>query len=250
MNTEINYMKNIAYFKKHNTIKFSPGVNIIVGPNGSGKSSILFLLGLATASMQGGRSKITKKWLSDILHYETDIFEVIHDSQSSLFVDSKKQVGVIDGYLDDDFTIDGIFEIQSKKSSGQLALQRLNESIMILNGKKEFPIFDSTGFFSDRNIWTSIENIKEASILLKASIPKSQPTIIFDEPEYGLEYKYQLNLLKNIVTQANKNNIQVIMSSHSMFALGYPDVNYIELEEGYIESSINCLQEFMNFINQ
>lgn len=40
------------------------------------------------------------------------------------------------------------------------------------------------------------------------------------------------------------------MTSHSMFALGYSDVNYVELEEGYIESSINCFKDFLQSMNQ
>lgn len=250
MNAEINYMGNIDYFKKHNTITFLPGVNIIVGPNGSGKSSILYLLGLATASMQGGYSKITNQWLSDIIGYEEDIFEVKHDNQSTLFVDSKKQSGIIGGGLDDDFMIEGILEIQAKKSSGQMAIQRLNKAIAILTQREVFPDFNSKDFISDRGILTSIEELKYAKKLLKESIPVSQPTIILDEPEYGLGYKYQFNVLRNIITQANKNNIQVIMASHSMFALGYSDVNYVELEEGYIDNSIDCFQNFIRSINQ
>lgn len=58
--------------------------------------------------------------------------------------------------------------------------------------------------------------------------------MILDEPESGLAIHVQANIFRLIDKRAKENNLQIIVATHSPFAL-LCEANFIELQPGYIK---------------
>ena len=89
------------------------------------------------------------------------------------------------------------------------------------------------------DIWTQKYDI--AQQMLSPKIEKGQRTMLMDEPDSGLSIMYQHFFWKDVVGKAKKAGFQVIVVSHSVFALGL-DANYIETEEGYLKQCKKILK--------
>ena len=207
-------------------ISFKPGINVIFGQNGTGKSTILSMLALSLAAKQGGISKVTHNWMN---HSFKEGYEVSHDGQPALYCDTKTDVGLVGGMagFDDDFFENGLMAAQRKASSGLTTLSRLEPIMDVLLKDKPMP-----------------DTIENNNGKIVGKIQKGQKTILIDEPESGLSYILQSRFMPKIIEGAKRNNIQLIVASHSPFFLGYDDdeINLIEMEPNYIiETSLALL---------
>lgn len=235
------YATALKYFETHKAVAFKPGLNILYGPNGCGKSTILRMAALTLAAEQGGVSTITSSWLQEISDFGGKStmkgIEVSHDGQPILYGNPRNAVGLFGGgaAFDDDFMMEGLANIQSKASTGLTTMNRLNRMLAVALGKAPFPEK------IDDRMKSQSPRYAEALKLLKASIPKGQRTLIFDEPESGLAIPAQYNLFNILFKAAKEFDLQIILATHSAFSLGLPDCNYIEMEPTYIEHSQNAL---------
>lgn len=224
------YAKKLEFFNKNEQVEFKPGLNIIFAPNGSGKSTILSMIAKATASEQGGVSSITSTWLNDLeLHRDQPALgdiDVHHDGQPTIYVNSRKAVGLFGGMaaFDDDFFSEGVAEIRLRESAGYTTMHRLSNVMNILIGKTEIP--DAYQIKTHREIEEEVKKI------IAPKIPKSQKTIILDEPESGLAIHVQSNIWNLIDKAAKERNLQIIAATHSPFSL-VCDAHFIELSDGY-----------------
>jgi predicted ATPase len=235
------YAAGIKFFQKHQSVKFKPGLNILYGPNGCGKSTILRMAALVLAAEQGGVSTITSSWLQDVFGFgepKLQGIKVTHDGQPIMYGNPRNAVGLFGGgaAFDDDFMDQGLANIQSKASTGLTTMNRLNVMFAVALGKAPFPdkVDDRLKYKSDKSYTAALE-------LLKASLPKGQRTLIFDEPESGLAIPVQGNLFNLLFQAAKQNDLQIILATHSAFSLALPDCNYIEMEPDYIEQSRNAI---------
>ena len=142
------------------------------------------------------------------------------------------------GQIDYDDT-DGIqFFLGSKElSSGNTKIS----SLMYLVEKaqrKSFAVKDTLGPVNQ--VWEQWK--ADCNDFLKSSIPVGQRTILLDEPERSLDIVNQIKLL-GYVSQDLSKNFQVIMSTHNPLSLYLPNVNCIELEEGYVKKSKDYLEQ-------
>lgn len=219
-NKRFDYALNLPFFKEHTTLKFTDGLNILFSPNGTGKSTILKMLGQATASEQGGHSTITNTWISDVNRRgHAKGFTVIHDGQPVIYCNPRDTIGLIGGGagFDDDFFTEGMQNLMLKESTGGETITKLVTAFSIMAGKNDFPtvIGNKTSYQT------------EEVPVLKASIPKHKPTLIFDEPESGLATFLQANLFKKL--EEASANFQIIVATHSVFSIGC-SANFIELD--------------------
>jgi predicted ATPase len=238
---EFAYAEKLDFFKTHKKVEFKPGLNVLFGPNGCGKSTILRMAAMTLAAEQGGVSTITTTWLNDIFDFggecKLEGIKVSHDGQPLMYGNPRNAVGLFGGgaAFDDDFFSEGIANIQSKASTGLTTMNRLNRMLAVALGKAPFPAkFDERVKGSTRH--------KAAMALLKASIPVGQQTLIFDEPESGLGLPVQGNLFSILHEAAKKNNFQLIIATHSAFALGLPNCNFIEMSPDYLNNSRVALE--------
>jgi hypothetical protein len=63
--------------------------------------------------------------------------------------------------------------------------------------------------------------------LVTPSIPKAQPTMIFDEPEANFGLEWQARLWQTFEARAQQGTHQIIVVSHSPFALGIHGAHYV-----------------------
>lgn len=224
-----NYAEKLDFFKNNKSIEFKPGLNIIFAPNGTGKSTILEILAKFTASEQGGISTITNSWKQDMINFGVNTMKgikVFHDGQPTLYNNPRKAVGLFGGMaaFDDDFFEQGIMETQLRESTGYTTMTRLQRVLAVLSGQAQMP--------KDFQKKSSLDDTYNT--FLKANIEKNQPTMILDEPESGLAIHVQANIFRMINKRAKEKNLQIIVATHSPFALTC-DANFIELQPGYLK---------------
>lgn len=246
------YATDLAFLKRKG-LAFQPGLNILFGPNGCGKSTILRMLALATASEQGGISTITDDWIrtvgakegrGDVTVGALKGIKVIHDGQPVLYGNPRNAVGLICGgaAFDSDFTGEGIANIQSKASTGYTTMNRLGRMLAVCQKQHSFPsAIDRRVAKATKKDWNFAQSSSAEALLLPA-IPTGQQTMIFDEPESGLGIPAQRNVFNLLHSAARTQGFQIIVATHSVFALGLPGVNYIEMQDNYIGQSEECLQ--------
>lgn len=87
------------------------------------------------------------------------------------------------------------------------------------------------GGFND--VWEA--RLKRVKALLQANGPAGPRTILMDEPESGFGLPWQAGFWHNVMRSAQAKNFQIIVATHSPFALNVPDAHYIETQPGYLE---------------
>jgi predicted ATPase len=247
------YAADVVFIKKSKGLAFQPGLNILFGPNGCGKSTLLRMLAIATASEQGGVSTVTNDWINAVAVKEVrngsasgalEGITVLHDGQPVMYGNPRNTVGLICGgaAFDHDFTSEGLANIQSKASTGYTTMNRLGRMLAVCQREHPFPTeIDRRVKKAGPRDW-NFATSTSAEKLLVPSIPKGQQTLIFDEPESGLGIPAQRNVFNLLHSAARNHGFQIIVATHSVFALGLPGVNYIEMQDDYIAQSESCLE--------
>lgn len=253
------WLPKIGVFKDTPTINFKPGLNVLMGPNGCGKSSVLSALAMALAAHQGGESTVTNYWLSSIMEpmaSGTSLgFTVAHDGHPVLYADSRATPGLIGGQFDDDFFDQGLRETTTKGSTGERGLSRLNGLLALLMGKAPGP---TVAKFPEAIAWktprTGISKSQKARIttaeeLLAPTIAAGPKTILLDEPESGFSLTWQNGIWSNILDNIDPAKFQVIVATHSPFALGLKNANYIEMTPGFKAEMVALYQLLATRLN-
>lgn len=239
----------IGYFKANPVTRFKPGLNIVYGPNGSGKSTLLKLMGLSLAAVQGGASTVTQSWISDVFEFGRGKLalpcSVVHDGQPVMYYDAREVVGLFSGAaFDDDFFSQGINACLSKGSVGELNMHRVFRHLDVLNGGAKGGGFPSEVEWkyprtaSHAQTKATIEAIHK---LFEARCDKGPQTLMFDEPESGFSMSWQAGIWRNIFAKVDPARFQVIVATHSPFALRIPGANYVEMEPGYAQECLLTL---------
>lgn len=246
------YAAELPFFKGRRVVKFKPGLNILYGGNGTGKSTVLNILGDTLCARQSGVSVVTY----DALDSSTQMgrgrgrsisdairLSVKHDGQPLVYLDPRNSVGLRHGAFDDDFMGRGLQEIFGGRglSTGQNALRRGTHALQVVTGKVEPPsaIEYKVGKKELNGFWAEKFAIVEKH--LEATIPKGQLTVVLDEPEAGYSFEWQAQLWNTLGHEKVTSRVQVIVASHSPFALGIKNANYIEVEEGSVERASAAL---------
>lgn len=228
----------LPFFKDRPRLDFKPGLNIIVGPNGSGKSTVLRMLAESMCAFQGGVSKVTDQVVSDIGLKRKDKaidpmgVKVVHDGQPVIFCDPRQIVGLVGGAFDYDFMDRGVQETMTsgKQSHGQNSMRRANQALAVLLENKPFPDASSIKLPEVREGGSERPEMKVLRERMAASIPMGQPTILFDEPEANYSLLWQARLWDILSNPERMEKFQIIVATHSAFALGIPHAHYIEVE--------------------
>lgn len=229
-NKDYGYAAKLDFFKENKEMSFKPGLNIIFAPNGTGKSTILSLLAISTASKQGGYSVVTSDWNGLYSSESLDGIEVFHDGQATMYCNPREAVGLFEGMasFDDEFLSEGIAEMQLKESTGYTTMARLAKILSVLACEKSPK--------SEIEYRVKKEYLKpERMKMLEPRIEKGQFSILLDEPESGLAIHAQSNIFNLINKAAKEKNLQIIVATHSLFALSCLDANFIELRPNYLD---------------
>lgn len=83
------------------------------------------------------------------------------------------------------------------------------------------------------DVWS--ERVALVRTMLKANAAPGPRTIVLDEPETGFGLPWQAGFWNNVMRSAQAKNFQIIVATHSPFALNVPDAHYIETQPGYLD---------------
>jgi predicted ATPase len=88
--------------------------------------------------------------------------------------------------------------------------------------------------FSEHQINDYFKPMYEKALrLIEPQCEKGKKTIILDEPETGLSLPLQYAFWNNVVPKAAKQ-YQLIIATHSPFAVNVESANYVEMSDGYL----------------
>lgn len=260
-NTHIEWMAKVPALAKPRTFEFKPGLNILWGKNGSGKSTVIKALARLFHCEQGGTPVVTSTSLEALFQrrYERDsdldkdrsidtlpkAVKLEHDGQAVRYFDPSVAVGLLGGgaAFDDDFFGQGVANTMFKGSAGQTTMFRFDSLIRDLINDKVPEIVRKIHASRVNDLWS--ERVKAADEFLKGSGEKGPLTILLDEPERSYDLPHQVAVWRFIRSLATK--YQLIIASHSFFALRIPEAHYIELEDDYLSVAIRCLAFLANW---
>lgn len=247
------YARTIPFLAHRKALVFRPGLNVLFGPNASGKSTVLQMLATHLAAAQGGISTVTEAWVREVVDFGLGRrgcgtpslrlgFRVVHDGQPVLFADPRQAVGLAAGgcAFDNDFFDQGVQNTltRGKVATGEQTLRRLDAVLAVLQGKAAMPTAIQATISKNavNSIWE--EAISLAETLLVPGLPAvggaaPLPTILLDEPESGLGIPLQARLWNVLAETAQARTYQVIVASHSVFALGLGGAHYLDTAQGY-----------------
>ncbi|KWU19047.1 AAA family ATPase [Burkholderia cenocepacia] len=243
------YAAKLDFFKSRRKIQFKPGLNILFGPNGCGKSTLLRVLGETMCAIQGGTSIITERAVRDTVEFhhrkvaDSIGLSVRHDGQPVTFCDPRNAVGLDMGAFDDDFMDMGLRNLLGgkKASHGQTTAMRGDKALGILMGKASPPSKVENRLSSGVNSsWKSALEIVQQRMM--ATIDLGQHTILLDEPEANFSILWQHAVWKLLGDPKVAETYQIIVASHSVFALGIPHAHYIDLKPGYVDEATVALK--------
>jgi predicted ATPase len=257
------YAKDLDFFKGRESIDFKPGLNILVGPNGSGKSTVLKILGQSMCATQDGLSEVTRDTVQAGVDMMAGVgirlrdpkaaippmsdklgLTVRHDGQPVIYCDPRNPVGLNSSSFDGANVDAGIVEAMtaSRRSHGEMTLHRGNAALAVLLGKLPFP--DKVHYDVRRedvnDKWQEALNVLERRLV--PAIPKGQPTVLLDEPEANYSLAWQAKLWTLLANPEVAQRCQVIVASHSAFALGITHANYIETKPGIRDTAEQALR--------
>lgn len=257
------YAENLPWFQGRQEITFKPGLNIFLGRNGSGKSTVLKMLGDGLCATQSGISAVTTEVISSQIDMMSSIgarlrnpsapvsemtdrigLSLVHDGQPVVYCDPRRTAGISGGALPDDMVDAGIIEAMTvhRRSHGELALYRVNPALAMLNGKVEFPDRIQRMVQRDQinDRWQMALDLLEAR--LQARVEKGQPTILLDEPETNYSLVWQARLWDILARPDVADRFQIIVASHSAFALGIAHAHYVEMTPGFRDEAEDALR--------
>ena len=257
----IPWWSDVPRLKSRKVFRFKPGMNVLWGPNGVGKSTLIRALSLSLCCEQSGFMAVTRatgmlwfRFFSGLSQGQKrsamtpaektqatfrDCFRVKHDGRVMSFTGAP--IGLMAGgaAFDDDFFAEGLVTAAFRGSAGQTTMHRLGG---VLKALSEGRIPLARDMIGDKvnDIWRARRDLLMAR--RRPTIPEGPPTILMDEPDKSLDIPTQIQLWRYLL-RAHEAGIQIIVATHSPFLLKLApaDVNWIELEPGYLDKCREAL---------
>ncbi len=233
-------VKSLEGVKK---LSFKPGLNILWGRNGSGKSTVLTLVARSFHAEQGGHSIVTHESARAVFRdglglrtgatgsdpmFTGATFK--HDGKPIFYANPNTVIGLMGGgaAFDDDFLVEGVQAMLHKGSAGETTIYRTNVALRGIGTLVKEIIYKAGG----NEVWQRREQKIRKS--LKANAESGPYTVLLDEPDRSLDLDRVVRLWQGIPSVADK--YQMIVATHSPYALRVEGANYVELTPGYLDA--------------
>lgn len=247
--------------------EFTDGINVIYGPNGCGKSTILKTLKAYCGIEKAGWTRISEPTVLGTMYIgrmaeavgfphayrkyapSNSMANVLWDGLPTFFNDGDIKVSDTFFYHNVGQSEDGITTEQEQMemlakhpSSGQFRIEKINKIFdMLTKSPLTIPQMET---LPPRCQYPNIANM-EIQYWRSLSRKSNKLTILFDEPERSLSLPLQRELLLNSIPTYLKN-YQIIMATHSIFALEMKNVNLIDIQDGYAKVCKDLLKNIGN----
>lgn len=227
-------------------ITFTPGLNILWGENGTGKSTLLREIARQMHCEQGNQQKVTGHSIRQAKDHNSRTedgkrqrgIEIDHDGAPILFFDPNDTVGIVGGAFDDDFFTEGVVSSMRRASAGETTAARGTNTYNALFKSKPLPPLSWAPGYSEKEYPSLYRFLRGTPTPDEAPIP----TLLIDEGERSLSIPLQDVFWSQVclrVWDKSLPPLQIIIATHSPFALCLSQVSYIETTPGYMEQSIN-----------
>lgn len=231
---------------KDRKFEFTSGLNILFGNAGSCKSTALKVMAAYSGIRVGGWSTISEPSLlayDSIKHFPfcyrnftpTKCDAIVDWNGEPTFYNDSEAMGKNDNswfYQNAQQSSDGITTeaeqmdiLASRPSSGQYRIHKINKIMRIIQNPPDLSIVPA-------NITN--KTLAQIEVDYIQSLPRNgKITLLLDEPEKALPIPKQVELFDTLVTLSE--HFQLIIATHSPFALDYKKANIIDVTPGYIK---------------
>lgn len=230
---------------KNREFIFEKGLNVLFSPNGAGKTTLLNIIGMYCGT-QGGWSKhpepvFTKgEYPHCLVRRNGCKADVTWDGTASFLHKTADSDGTPAAFgMNDCFSyMEEVQAIVCKPSQGQLRIAKLSKVLGLLKKPpdlKQVPNvkYNSTWMNCFRGFSKYVSTLPNAGIV----------TLLMDEPDRSLSIENQVGLWKILPQIAEKH--QVIVATHSPFAIMRDCGNVLDMEIGYLERTRKAIREFV-----
>lgn len=243
-----------AIAERDGVVRFRPGLNVLFGPNGCGKSTILRTIAVHMMAHSNGETTLTQDSVREMMGREamrtlrrgagspTPVAaKVRHDGQPIRYATAGKLMFGVDRSFDTDFmdaygAADGIVPgARGSHGSRSLAINQLvMRTLLGRSGIAERPVVArDMRRESVNDVWQRMYDV--AMGLLEPSIDKGQTTVVLDEPDAHLSLVMQARIWRDVLGRPEvAERHQVIVATHSPFALAVPHAHVIGMPDDYV----------------
>jgi len=214
------------------SIEFKNGLNIIWAPNGAGKSTILTAIARTMQCEEAFVPTISQRSV-DKMNNSSDLLdglEITHNGELCFYFNPDVNVGMIDGYANDDFLKEIILHKANAYSSGTDVQDKVVNVLAALRDE-ELGFDRKITKNSVNDLWKeridAVEKILEGDKTIKG--PR---TLLLDEPCRSIDLPRQRQLWDVIENYAD--HFQIIIATHNPMALYLDKAHYIDIEEGFL----------------
>jgi len=240
--TPVPHWDKVAFLQGKQTFNFKPGLNIIFGPNGSGKSTLLTGIAILMHCWRTNWPRVSKESISDFMRpFGTcDGLLLEHDGSPARYLGIDEPGYPPEKGISEEKLLlkpDVVGRASMKMSHGQASIAKL---VRFLKAKPERVSYSFTRAKATAR-WSPIYEAGIESIKNKRSDKGSprQHIILLDEIDRSLDFAKQAAVWKQLRLLAKDH--QIIIASHSPFAVSSPNAHYIETTEDYLNKSRRAL---------
>lgn len=224
----ITHWGQVPFLKKPTTIEFKPGLNIVFGPNGSGKSTLLAGLAVLLHCYDEGWPRVS---MQSLRYFQrsfglADGVVLSHDGSPARYLGEREP-----GFAPVKNVKETTVQLHDKRleykalcnmSTGQANIAKLSRFLRV--EPKKVPVSVKARTEEMRQILDvgteSLRNVTRVE-----GVPK-QPVILLDEIDRSLDFANQ-SAVWGLIRKWAQNGSQIIVVSHSPFAVCAPGAHYI-----------------------
>ena len=241
----LSYLSEVSGLPSGKVIEFKPGPNVIVGRNGSGKTTLLKLIEryllVGAQECEAGRVRELFDSFRDVPFldgidvcgdYKYNVFRMAHSNEMT---QGEEWLRSIDNF--------GATFQQKHSSTGEgvnIAFGLLLRKMFSPETNLKFPIDDR--YLKQERYTPYLEYVKSHRVDCEKEI-----TVLVDEPDRNLDIENAESILN--ILSLHKEQTQMIAVVHNPLLIcslsKCPDVNIIELTDGYVESVRNKVNKLI-----
>lgn len=243
--TPVPHWHKVPFLKGKTEFEFEPGLNIVYGPNGSGKSTLLTGLAIELHVWLTNWPRVTKESVM-LFNRPTGMADglvIDHDGTPARYLGVDEPAFAPTGGIKKQelkalkATADMRNKAAKNMSHGQASVAKL---VRFLKAKPERVRYSMSAKKATAT-WKpyydcAVESLKNKS--KQKGAPKQQ-VILLDEVDRSLDFARQAAVWKQLRLLAK--NHQIIIASHSPFAVNVPGAHYIETTPHYLNNSRKAL---------